>query len=428
MLKIHLGDIIMSDRLLVVEDNKTLAKLIALRLRNALKVEVDVAHSLSEAKLFFARYKYFITLLDVNLPDAPDGEIIDYALSKENHVIVLSGNIDKEFRKKILRKKIIDYVSKSGKDDIDYIISTIERLKKNQKHKVLVVDDSRMFRQEMKSMLENLFFNVITVAHGEEAMGMLMAHPDISLMVTDYIMPVMDGLELTRQARKTFSKNELCILTLSVNEDEEVSALFLKHGANDYIKKPFSKEEFSCRINNSVEALENIQTIMNYANRDFLTGLYNRRYFYKNVNEYTQITQETQETFALAILDIDHFKKVNDTYGHDIGDKVIIAVADILRSSVNPDDILARYGGEEFCLILKNIDSQSAQEILQRVKQRVEDFAFKVEKEEQIHCTISIGAVLHNAENDLSDTINQADMLLYKAKNNGRNQLIFNED
>jgi len=419
--------LIVSDRLLVVEDNKTLAKLIVLKLRNALKVEVDVAHSLSEAKLFFARYKYFITLLDVNLPDAPDGEIIDYALSKQNRVLVLSGNIDKEFRKKILQKKVIDYVSKSGADDIDYIISTIERLKKNQKHKVLVVDDSIVFREEMKRMLENLFFNVITVAHGEEAMGMLMAQPDISLIITDYIMPVMDGLELTRNARKKFSKNELCILALSVNADEEVNALFLKHGANDYIKKPFSKEEFSCRINNAIEALENIQTITNYANRDFLTGLYNRRYFYRNMDEYIQTTQDTQESFAVAMFDIDHFKKVNDTYGHDMGDKVIIAIADILKSSVNPDDIVARFGGEEFCLVLKNVNSQNTPEILQRVRQSVENYSFEIEQGQYINITVSIGAVIHDYANVLNETINQADMLLYKAKNNGRNQLVFGE-
>jgi len=417
----------MSNRILVVEDNKTLAKLIAIRLQNALKVEVDIAHSLSEAKLFFARYKYFIALLDVNLPDAPDGEIIDYAISKENRVLVLSRNIDKAFRKKILQKKVIDYIGKSGADDIDYTISTIERLQKNQKHKVLVVDDSRFFRAEMKKMLENLFFNVITVAHGEEAMGMLVAHPDISLMITDYNMPVMDGLELTRQARKKFSKNELCIITLSVNEDEEISALFLKHGANDYIKKPFSKEEFSCRINNSIEALENIQKITNYANRDFLTGLYNRRYFYRNMNEYIQTAQDMQEDFAVAMLDIDYFKKVNDTYGHEAGDKVLITIADILRSSLNPNDISARFGGEEFCLVLKDVGAQSAQEILQRVRKRVEDYSFKGEQDEQISCTISIGAVMYDAQSNLDDTISQADMLLYKAKNNGRNQLIFDK-
>jgi len=124
------------ERILVVEDNKTLAKLIAKKIAIELNFEVDVAYNLSEAKLFLKRYKYFLTLLDINLPDAPNGEIVDYAIDKKNHVIVLSGNIDKEFRKKMLKKNIIDYVTKSGANDVNYIIQTIRRLKKNQSHKI----------------------------------------------------------------------------------------------------------------------------------------------------------------------------------------------------------------------------------------------------------------------------------------------------
>ena len=415
----------MSEKILIVEDNKTLAKLISKKIQHALEMEVDVAYSLAEAKLFLARYKYFITLLDINLPDAPDGEVVDYVLSKKNHVIVLSANIDKEFRKKMLQKSIIDYVNKGGAGDINYIIQSIERLRKNRQHKVLVVDDSMVFRKQMQNMLENLFFEVITVAHGEEALGMLQAKPDISLVLTDYNMPVMNGLELTYEIRQTYSKDELCILALSGNDDDEVSALFLKHGANDYIKKPFSKEEFSCRVNNSIEALENIQMIMNYANRDYLTGLYNRRYFYSTMSEYIEDVKQSGEQFAVAMIDIDHFKNVNDTYGHDIGDKVIVTLADILRSSTSPRDVVSRFGGEEFCIVLKNINRYSAEDILTRIHTEVANYSLQIDQERAITFTISIGAVLYHDGETLDDAINEADMLLYKAKKEGRNKLIF---
>jgi len=415
----------MQEKILIVEDNKTLAKLIAKKIQQALEIEVDVAYSLSEAKLFLAGHKYFVTLLDINLPDAPNGEVVDYALSKKNHVIVLSANIDKDFRKKMLQKNIIDYVNKGGTGDISYIIQSIDRLRKNQKHKVLVVDDSLVFRKQMQNMLENLFFEVITVAHGEEALGMLQVKPDISLVLTDYNMPVMNGLDLTYEIRQTYSKDELCILALSGNEDAEVSALFLKHGANDYIKKPFSKEEFSCRVNNSIEALENIQTIMNYANRDYLTGLYNRRYFYKAMNEYLEEIKESGEKFAVAMIDIDHFKHINDNYGHDIGDKVIVTLSDILRSSTSPKDVVSRFGGEEFCIVLKNINRYSAEDILARIHTEVANYDFTIDNNHIINFTISIGAVLYQDGETLDDVINEADMLLYKAKNEGRNKLIF---
>ncbi|MEA2091652.1 MAG: diguanylate cyclase [Campylobacterota bacterium] len=412
-------------RILIVEDNKTLAKLIAKKIEQSLKYEVDIAYRLSEAKLFLKRYNYFTTLLDINLPDAPNGEIVDYVLSKGNHAIVLSANIDKDFRKKMLQKNIIDYVNKDGVDNINYVIQTIQRLEKNQKHKVLVVDDSMVFRKSMKDMLENLFYKVITVAHGEEALGMLNTHSDISLVITDYNMPVMNGLELTHEIRKEYNKSELCIIAISSNSDEEINALFLKQGANDYIKKPFSKEEFSCRINNSIEALENIQFITNHANRDFLTGLYNRRYFFENMQEYEEETKESGEQFAVAMIDIDYFKKINDSYGHDIGDKVIIFLSEILRTNTSYRDIVSRFGGEEFCIVLKNINRYSATDIFERLREKVESAHFTTNKNQLIKFTISVGVSLHH-DDTLNETVNQADMMLYNAKQDGRNRVVFN--
>lgn len=415
----------MNDRILIVEDNKTLAKLLCKKLEMSLDVEVDVAYTLLEAKLFIKRYSYFLTLLDINLPDAPNGEVVDYVLSKEVPVIVLSANIDKTFRQNILKKNIIDYVNKGGMNDISYIIHTIQRLQKNRLHKVLVVDDSVVFRKQVSSMLRNLFFDVISVAHGEEALAMLDTHPNISLVLTDYTMPVMDGLQLTYEIRKKYEKADISILALSSNQDEEITALFLKQGANDYIKKPFSKEEFSCRINNSIEALENIQEVTNHANRDYLTGLYNRRYFFDAMHEYTESLDESHEQFAVAMIDIDNFKSINDTYGHDNGDKIIVTLSEILRTSTNHRDIVARFGGEEFCLVLKNINRYSAPEILERIRVEVANYLFEISKTQTLNVTISIGAAIHE-DGSLEETISQADMLLYQAKNSGKNKLIFN--
>lgn len=412
-------------RILIVEDNKTLAKLIAKKISFELDFEVDVAYNLAEAKLFLNRYNYFLTLLDINLPDAPNGEIIDYVLDKKNRAIVLSGNISKEFRNKVLQKNIIDYVNKSGVNDINYIIQTIKRLQKNQNHTILVVDDSVVFRKHMQGMLENMFFKVITVAHGEEALGILSTNQNISLILTDYHMPVMDGLELTNEIRKNYTKNDLTIITVSNDNDEEITALFLKSGANDYIKKPFSKEEFSCRINNSIEALENIHTITNHANRDFLTGLHNRRYFYEHATKYFEEALQNGQNFAIAIIDIDHFKKINDTFGHNSGDEAIITLADILRTSTTKDDLVARFGGEEFCVLLKNISADKALEVFERIRESVKSSITKGSKDEEIRYTISAGVITH-PQDTLEESISEADMLLYNAKQNGRNRIVNN--
>jgi diguanylate cyclase (GGDEF)-like protein len=412
-------------RILIVEDNKTLANLVAKKIASELGFEVDIAYRFSEAKLFLKKYSYFITLLDINLPDAPHGEIVDYVLATKNHAIVLSGNIDKEFRKKMLEKNIIDYVNKSGVNDVNYIIQTIKRLQKNQNHKILVVDDSIVFRKQMQTMLENMFFKVVTVAHGEEALGILENTQDFSLVLTDHYMPVMQGLELTLEIRKKYSKNDLGIIAISSNNDEEITALFLKNGANDYIYKPFSKEEFSCRINNSIEALENIHTIINHANRDFLTGLYNRRYFFKDMEEYFPHAIESSEEFTLAMVDIDNFKQINDTYGHETGDRVISHLADILRTGTNSDDLVARFGGEEFCIALKNTPPAQAAAILERLRKKTQESSVSTHGGKEISFTISIGAVSAH-EDSLDESIHQADLMLYNAKQNGKNKVVIN--
>jgi diguanylate cyclase (GGDEF)-like protein len=412
------------DRILVIEDNKTLANLMAKKISTELDFEVDVAYNMSEAKLFLKGYKYFLTLSDLNLPDAPNGEIIDYVIKTGNHVIILTSNIDKNFRKKMFEKNIIDYIHKTGIEDINYIINNIKRLSKNRKHKVLVVDDSLVFRKQMKGMLTNLFFEVITVAHGEEAVNILETRDDISLVLTDYNMPVMNGLELTAEIRKKYKKNEICIIALSGQSDDEEIALFLKNGANDFIKKPFSKEEFSCRINNSIEALENIHEITNQAIRDFLTGLYNRRYFFKEVGKYFTNAINNSEEFCIAMIDIDHFKKINDKYGHDTGDKVITHLADILMSETSTDDVVSRFGGEEFCILLKNTSSKQAIDAMERIRQKVQNSVTISDKDEEIRFNISIGLALEH-ENTLEDTVNEADMHLYTAKESGRNKIVY---
>jgi diguanylate cyclase (GGDEF)-like protein len=422
--QIILTGLTMSDRILVVEDNKALAKLMAKKIQTELDVEVDVAYQLSEAKLFLKRYDYFLTLLDLNLPDAPNGEVVDYALSNGNKVIVLSGNIDKEFRKEILKKNVIDYVNKSGINDVNYIINKIDRLKKNQKHTVLVVDDSMIFRKQINNMLENLFYDVITVAHGEEALGIIENKPGISLVITDYNMPVMDGLQLTIEIRKEYAKSDMAIIALSSNSEDEVNALFLKQGANDYIIKPFSKEEFTCRIENTIEALENIQIITNSARRDFLTGLYNRKYFYDYIAQYNKEAEVSEETSAIAMISIDYFKKLRDTYGSEFGDKMLNHVANILNSTTNYTDFVARFSNEDFCVILRDTDEQNARETLENIRSIVHSAPIALDEENVLNLTLSIGASLNQNES-MEETLDQADMMLYKARENGMDQLLF---
>jgi 3-deoxy-d-manno-octulosonic-acid transferase len=412
-----------SNKILIVEDNKALAKLIAKKMEDNTDMYVDVAHSLAEAKnLLQDAEEYFIALLDLNLPDAPNGEIVDFVASKGLPIIVLTGSMDEKTRETFMNKDIVDYVYKGNMDDINYIFQMIDRLKKNRQYKVMVVEDSIQVRNYVKRILQNLQFQVFAAAHGEEAINYFEDNPDIKLVISDYNMPVKDGLAVLKELREKKDKHELRILIMTSPSESVNGAIFLKNGANDFIAKPFAKEELVCRVNNTLESMENINKIANFANRDFLTGVYNRRYFYDAMDEYGKKINDSSELFAIAMLDIDYFKKINDTYGHDSGDKVLKFLAKILVDSTKGSDVITRFGGEEFCIVLKNISQEDAVKYFVELRARVANSVVRLKKEE-ISFTISIGVTFGRCDFDVDELLKLADNALYKAKQNGRNRV-----
>lgn len=409
-------------RVLIVEDNKALSKLIAKKIGKSIDFEIDIAHDFSEAQNLLSRYKtYFVALLDLNLPDAPNGEIVEYMVSKKIPSIVLTGNIDTKTRENILAKDIIDYVYKGNIDDVNYIFSLIERLYKNRKYKVMVVDDSIVTRNEVKKILQSQMFEVYAAAHGEEALAYMENEKDIKLILTDFNMPVIDGFELTKRIREEYTKTELSIIAMTAISEEMISSKFLKIGANDFINKPFTKEELVCRVNNSIESLEYIETISDMANTDFMTGVHNRRYFFRHMEEYFHEAKREGKSFAIAMFDLDNFKNINDTYGHDTGDIVICKLAEILKENTKGSDIVARFGGEEFCVAIKNIDKEDAVAFFVRLRMKISQSHVKY-NDTVIKFSSSIG-VSFSEEDSLDEMLNQADMALYNAKKNGRNRV-----
>lgn len=413
----------MADRILVVQDNRDLADLIAQKIGDLIECEVDIAFNLLETKLFTKKYKYFAAVIDVKLSDASNGEIVPFMQEKDIASIIFSTHMTKEQKEHLFQKKVIDFIKYESEEDINYVISMIQRIQKNRSHKVLVVDDSLIFRRQMQSILEALLFQVYSVAHGEEALGMLQAHPDIKIVITDFNMPVMDGLTLTREIRTTHSKNELSIIAISGSNDQEQTATFLRSGANDYLVKPFSKEEFTCRLNNTIEALENIEMITHNATRDFLTGAYNRRHFFTVAPAYFENAKANDEMLGVAMIDIDHFKNINDTYGHQVGDRVIVALSQVLTTSVDVKDFVARFSGEGFCILYRDLNKDLMIRRCESIRNKVQSLLIETESG-SFSFTISIGLAL-SMDDTLNETINTADLYLNNAKNNGRNQVVY---
>ncbi|WP_423902711.1 GGDEF domain-containing response regulator [Campylobacter showae] len=411
------------NKILIVEDNKALAKLIAKKMEDKVEMDIDVAHTMAEAQVFLNNSKdYFIALLDLNLPDAPNGEIVDYVISKGLPSIVLTGSIDDATRESFIHKDIVDYVYKGNMDDINYIFQIINRLSKNRQYKVMVVEDSAPFRNSLKKILTSLQFHVFTAAHGEEAMSYFADNPDIRLVVCDYRMPVKDGLEVLKEIRVAGDKNQIGVLMMTSPSENVNGAIFLKNGANDFIAKPFVKEELICRVNNLIEAMENINQIADFANKDFLTGVYNRRYFYDDMQEYLSSIEENPAPYAVALIDVDGLKDINDKYGQDGGDKILKHIAKRLIDDTKSNDTVARFGSGEFCVVLKNMPQEDAVKFLVSLRAGMAANPINI-KSEPVKISVSIGVTFGKTDYAVDEILDIADEALHRAKENGRNRV-----
>ena len=338
-------------------------------------------------------------------------------MSKGLPVIVLTGSIDEDLREEMLGKNIVDYVYKGNIEDVNYIFTLIQRLSKNRYIKVLAVDDSLVFRKNIKKMLQSQMFSVFIAAHGEEALSYLENNQDIKLVLTDFNMPVIDGVELTKNIREKHNKDDIPIIGMTGSEDHLVSAKFLKIGANDFINKPFSKEELICRINNTLDAKEHLEMVTEMANKDFMTKAYNRRFFFQEVESF----YKTSSNFAIAMIDIDLFKKINDKYGHDIGDLVIITLSNTLKYHTKGSDLVARFGGEEFCIALRDVDKKQAVGFFAKLRKTICDLSINTTNA-KIKFSVSIG-VAFSGDKKIDELLKEADEALYRAKENGRNRV-----
>lgn len=192
-------------------------------------------------------------------------------------------------------------------------------------------------------------------------------------------------------------------------------------GANDFLYKGFSDEEFFARINSTVDTLELFEKLKKKVNVDYLTGLYNRRYLFEVGKKYYQEFKKANKNFAIAIIDIDNFKSINDNYGHDIGDIAIKEVANILNKNVLNNRILSRLGGEEFCILFYNREKNEVIKLLEYIRISFEKNIIKLD-DSNLSYTVSIGCTFEFS-NNLDSMIQLADKNLYKAKNEGRNKV-----
>lgn len=243
--------------ILIVEDSAFFKKVLEKQLKQVFDFTIVTAGTFREAQKIIesGEYSFFVALLDTILPDATKGEIVDYVVSQNIPAIVITGQLNNTIRDRILSKPVVDYVVKQGFQTVEYVTDIIRRMIKNRKIKILAVDDSAMTRKQLFTLLSRYSFSVLEAENGIKALEVLREHPDIKVVITDYLMPEMDGFQLITEIRKKNDTNELAIIGISSDDSSDLSVMFLKKGANDFVTKPFSPEEFYHRIQQNVDML-----------------------------------------------------------------------------------------------------------------------------------------------------------------------------
>jgi diguanylate cyclase (GGDEF)-like protein len=294
---------------------------------------------------------------------------------------------------------------------------------------VVIIDDMRSSAMLLKAYMEQIDgVSASTFSDPEEALlGCSEAAPD--LVLVDYHMPKMNGVEFLQKFRNIPHLREVPLVMITGNEKKEALYEALEAGANDYLRKPVDAIEVITRARNLLElrarqielAAANEQ-LYHLATTDQLTGLKNRRHFMEKLDSEVDRSSRYGRPCAVAILDVDLFKAVNDTYGHDVGDKVLQSLSQMLLDELRNVDLVGRIGGEEFALVLPETSKGQAWEVCQRLLARIRDARVTAAGVE-VRFTASIGlAQVAMAGDQASAVLKRADEALYRAKHSGRDR------
>jgi len=298
---------------------------------------------------------------------------------------------------------------------------------------ILVVDDSPNIREQIIRTLRDagLFDEYRQAVDGLDGVKELLERR-ADVVICDLEMPRMDGFKFISVLASRAELSDIPTILLTGRNDREMKIRGLEQGAVDYVTKPFDEGELIARVKVQLK-IKKLQDdlkrtnelLLEISNTDPLTGLYNRRYFMETLDKEFQRIRRKDGTLSLIILDLDHFKSINDTFGHQQGDEVLVEVALQMQKHLRSYDIAARYGGEEFIAVLPESSREETMQAAERLRASVAALGFSGNSGQHAVVTISIGvAVFPSPKVDCIDSlIRQADEALYQAKRNGRNRV-----
>lgn len=290
---------------------------------------------------------------------------------------------------------------------------------------VLLVDDSQFVHRLLDARLRSESIILASAEDGQK--GLEIAQRDLpSLILLDLDMPVMDGFETLRELKEDPRTRDIPVIVLSgMNSSQDKVAAF-DLGAIDFVTKPFELTELRARVRSSLRMSELLRMLAQKAHIDGLSGLYNRQYFDDKLKTEFNRTVRHGQALSIAMIDIDHFKSVNDTYGHPAGDSVISGVANLISRETRSIDIACRYGGEEFALIMPETDPDQALQLCERIRHGCERLTWSRHPARNITISVGIAGACDGESVTITPEgwVEASDKNLYQAKQQGRNRVV----
>jgi two-component system, cell cycle response regulator len=297
--------------------------------------------------------------------------------------------------------------------------------------RILIADDDFTSRTVLTGLLKKSGHEAVVTVNGMEA-WMAMQRPDAPrLAILDWMMPEMDGLEVVRQIRTMQIDRPPYLIILTSRDEEENIIAGLDAGANDYLAKPFNPGELIARVEAGRRMIEMQDSLIEsrdiltlQATHDPLTGMLNRRAIFEHLHKELIRSQRQENGLAIGMCDIDHFKQINDTYGHQTGDDVLCALAQILKESIRDYDCVGRMGGEEFVVVAPMKAGVDCSSLFERLCRRVAESSITT-RSGRLSVTVSIGVACAAVGRTEDEILAAADSALYRAKAQGRNRVVY---
>ncbi|MBD8554750.1 diguanylate cyclase [Rhizobium sp. CFBP 8762] len=412
-------------KILLVEDSSTFTAAASQALGEALGADIQHCSSLAQVQdLIETKGRAFaLAVVDLNGPDAPDGEVLAYLQKRGVATVVFTAAFNDETEEQMLARRVAGYVSKCGAEALDELCARVDQVLTMMDARVLILSRDGQMLDMLDDLLAANGCQVVVAEDGADALTLLDEGLEIDVAVVDIGAAGESAFWLLQQIHARCGEDSVRLFGLSTQAHKTVGPRFMRSGGDDFMSVPFITDEFLSRVGALVRLQKRMTALKDLASMDYLTSLPNRRHFFENGPRMIEHAVRRGQNSCIAIADIDHFKRLNDTYGHEVGDIVLRDVAVCLKACIGKPHLLARLGGEEFGILFSNCDIGEATGICEAVRKRIASAAIEADGE-TISLTISIGLAAIQGGETFDNYLNAADQFLYMAKHAGRDQVM----